>query len=153
MIRLIYASSATVEFTESKLMQLLGKARQNNGELGVSGLLLYAKGNFFQVLEGEEHNVDKLYQKIEQDDRHNRVVVLDRSEIKKRAFPDWSMGFRNLETFDKSQLRGYNDFWIAIFPLKSLVRWVTKSSVSSIISVRFADDKDQKNFPLNIKHK
>ncbi|WP_039850055.1 BLUF domain-containing protein [Grimontia indica] len=110
MIRLIYASSATVEFTESKLMQLLGKARQKNGELGVSGLLLYAKGNFFQVLEGEEHNVDKLYQKIEQDDRHNRVVVLDRSEIKKRAFPDWSMGFRNLETFDKSQLRGYNDF-------------------------------------------
>ncbi|EOD79415.1 hypothetical protein D515_01763 [Grimontia indica] len=91
-------------------MQLLGKARQKNGELGVSGLLLYAKGNFFQVLEGEEHNVDKLYQKIEQDDRHNRVVVLDRSEIKKRAFPDWSMGFRNLETFDKSQLRGYNDF-------------------------------------------
>ncbi|KKD60001.1 hypothetical protein RN22_13235 [Grimontia sp. AD028] len=110
MIRLIYASSATVEFTESKLMQLLGKARQKNGELGVSGLLLYAKGNFFQVLEGEEHNVDKLFQKIEQDDRHNRVVVLDRSEIKKRAFPDWSMGFRNLETFDKSQLRGYNDF-------------------------------------------
>lgn len=110
MIRLIYASSATVEFTESKLMQLLGKARQNNGELGVSGLLLYAKGNFFQVLEGEEHNVDKLYQKIEQDDRHCRVVILDRSEIKKRAFPDWSMGFRNLETFDKSQIRGYNDF-------------------------------------------
>ncbi|WP_281543618.1 BLUF domain-containing protein [Grimontia sp. SpTr1] len=110
MIRLIYASSATVEFTESKLMQLLGKSRQNNGQLAVSGLLLYAKGNFFQVLEGEEHNVDKLYQKIEQDDRHNRVVVLDRSEIKKRAFPDWSMGFRNLETFDKSQLRGYNDF-------------------------------------------
>ncbi|CZF82806.1 Blue light-and temperature-regulated antirepressor YcgF [Grimontia celer] len=110
MIRIIYASSATVEFTESKLMQLLGKARQNNGELDVSGLLLYAKGNFFQILEGDEQKVDVLFNKIEQDDRHGSVVVLDRAEISKRAFPNWSMGFRNLESFDKSQIRGYNDF-------------------------------------------
>lgn len=110
MIRIIYASSATIEFTESKLMQLLGKARQNNGELDVSGLLLYAKGNFFQILEGDEQKVDALFNKIEQDDRHVSVVVLDRAEIKKRAFPNWSMGFRNLESFDRSQIRGYNDF-------------------------------------------
>ncbi|USH04547.1 BLUF domain-containing protein [Grimontia kaedaensis] len=110
MIRIIYASSATVEFTESKLMQLLGKARQNNGELDVSGLLLYAKGNFFQILEGDDQKVDALFNKIEQDDRHGSVVVLDRAEISKRTFPSWSMGFRNLESFDKSQIRGYNDF-------------------------------------------
>ncbi|WP_407333491.1 BLUF domain-containing protein [Enterovibrio sp. 27052020O] len=110
MIRLIYASAATVDFTESKLMQLLGKARSNNEKENVSGLLLYAKGNFFQILEGQEEVVEKLYHRIEQDDRHHRVVVIDRSEITQRIFPNWSMGFKNLEHFDRKELRGYNDF-------------------------------------------
>ncbi|KXF80466.1 BLUF domain-containing protein [Enterovibrio coralii] len=108
MIRLIYASSATTEFTESKLMKLLGQARANNQKENISGLLLYAKGNFFQVLEGEKQAVEKLYCKIQQDERHTSVVVIDRSDITRRAFPDWSMGFKNLETFDSCEVRGYN---------------------------------------------
>ncbi|MDD1794010.1 BLUF domain-containing protein [Enterovibrio makurazakiensis] len=110
MIRLIYASAATCDFSESKLMQLLGKARSNNETANVSGLLLYAKGNFFQVLEGEKSAVEVLFSRIQQDERHTSVVVLDRSEITHRNFPNWSMGFKNLEQFDKTQLRGYNDF-------------------------------------------
>ncbi|WP_028023972.1 BLUF domain-containing protein [Enterovibrio calviensis] len=110
MIRLIYASAATGEFSESKLMQLLGKARSNNESVNVGGLLLYAKGNFFQILEGEKDTVETLFCKIQQDERHSSVVVLDRSEITKRNFPDWSMGFKNLEQFDRKKLRGYNDF-------------------------------------------
>ncbi|MDD1780095.1 BLUF domain-containing protein [Enterovibrio sp. ZSDZ35] len=110
MIRLIYASSATIEFSESKLMKVLGQARANNENENVSGLLLYAKGNFFQVLEGETQTVDALFSKIEQDERHTSVVVIDRSEIEARAFADWSMGFKNLETFDGSAIRGYNTF-------------------------------------------
>ncbi|OEE61791.1 BLUF domain-containing protein [Enterovibrio norvegicus] len=110
MFRLIYASAATIEFSESKLMQLLGKARAHNAGNNISGLLLYAKGNFFQILEGEQQAVERLYCQIQQDDRHTSVVVLERSEITKRVFPDWSMGFKNLEHFDKQELRGYNDF-------------------------------------------
>ncbi|MBV7300292.1 BLUF domain-containing protein [Enterovibrio paralichthyis] len=109
MIRVIYASSATAEFGESELMKILGKARANNEPSGITGLLLYSKGNFFQVLEGEESDIDQIWPKINADERHTGVIVLDKSEIDERAFSGWSMGFRNLETFDKSVLRGYSD--------------------------------------------
>ncbi|MEZ9525205.1 BLUF domain-containing protein [Enterovibrio norvegicus] len=111
MIRLIYASSATIAFNENDLMQLLGKCRANNEKLDVSGLLLYAKENFFQILEGDEGVVEKLYADIASDTRHNGAIVIDRSEIEQRSFPNWSMGFKNLETFDRRKLRGYNDLF------------------------------------------
>ncbi|OEF61574.1 hypothetical protein A1OW_19745 [Enterovibrio norvegicus] len=90
-------------------MQLLGKCRANNEKRDVSGLLLYAKENFFQILEGDEGVVEKLYADIASDTRHNSAIVIDRSEIEQRSFPNWSMGFKNLETFDRRKLRGYND--------------------------------------------
>ena len=111
MIRLIYASSATTAFNENDLMQLLGKCRANNEKRDVSGLLLYAKENFFQILEGDEGVVEKLYADIASDTRHNGVIVIDRSEIEQRSFPNWSMGFKNLESFDRRKLRGYNDLF------------------------------------------
>ncbi|MGF1707403.1 BLUF domain-containing protein [Enterovibrio baiacu] len=111
MIRLIYASSATIAFNENNLMQLLGVCRANNEKLDVSGLLLYSKENFFQILEGEEDVVEKLYADIALDTRHIGAIVIDRSEIEQRSFPNWSMGFKNLETFDKRKLRGYTNLF------------------------------------------
>lgn len=54
MIQLVYMSAALWRPTRSDLVTLLAKARQNNSQLGVTGMLLYHDGSFMQVLEGEE---------------------------------------------------------------------------------------------------
>lgn len=110
LIRLIYVSSARTLLNETALKQILANAQQNNAALGISGMLLYAGGNFIQVLEGEEQAVWDLYQKIAKDPRHNDIIILDDSAITKRAFPTWSMGFKLLSGADKSSFNGYTDF-------------------------------------------
>ena len=52
MIHLIYVCSASKEMTEDELLRLLEYARARNLKQNVTGMLLYAGGNFFQALEG-----------------------------------------------------------------------------------------------------
>ncbi len=110
MFFLTYASSATGPFSEEDLALLLAQCRENNSALGITGMLLYKDGNFMQVLEGEEEAVRKLYAKIEGDPRHNGTIPLLRGHQEKRQFPDWSMGFRDLESPEVEKILGSNDF-------------------------------------------
>jgi hypothetical protein len=54
-------------------------------------MLLYAEGNFFQVLEGPKDVVEALYDKIERDPRHNRVTQIISEPIARRSFGAWHM--------------------------------------------------------------
>jgi len=66
-----------------ELAELLQGARDTNAELGLTGMLLYAEGSFFQVLEGQADVVDALYDKIERDKRHDQVTLVIREPIPK----------------------------------------------------------------------
>ena len=81
----------------NELRDLLSKARANNKGLGVTGILLYHKQSFFQVLEGHDENVNPLFDQIALDPRHSRVLLLLRKQIEHRNFGDWSMGFIDME--------------------------------------------------------
>lgn len=96
LIRLVYVSSATVDLSDSELNQLLEQSVRNNAAKGVTGMLVYADGNFIQVLEGEAEVVDALFQRIELDIRHQGTIVLHREVVESRDFPQWHMGFRRL---------------------------------------------------------
>ena len=91
---LVYASSATDQFDEGRIPDLLARSRENNGDRDVTGLLLYEDGTFLQILEGEADAVEELFEIIQNDPRHIECTVLLREPISERAFPDWSMGFR-----------------------------------------------------------
>lgn len=110
MFFIMYGSSATKYFSRTDLLDLLMKARRYNTEVGITGILLYKEGNFIQVLEGEEQAVRTLFQKIEQDPRHLGVIVLLQGVEAERQFPDWSMGFRDLNDPEVIALPGYNEF-------------------------------------------
>jgi hypothetical protein len=97
MIQLVYASAAARPFTSNELRDLLAKARTNNSSLGVTGLLLYNHGSFFQVLEGRQEIVDPLYERIEHDPRHDRILILSRKDIEEPSFGEWNMGFLDLD--------------------------------------------------------
>ncbi len=111
MIELAYISSAVAEFDKPKLVELLKTCYKNNGALGITGLLVYnGKGTFLQILEGEEQSVLSLYETIKRDPLHTRITCLGKKRIKERGYPDWKMGFRNLEHSPVDHLKGYSDF-------------------------------------------
>jgi len=91
--QLVYISAATVPFDDDDLRDLLVKARANNERQNISGMLVYHDGAFIQVLEGEGHAVDALYEKIDLDKRHVNAIVLLRNDVSERTFEAWSMGY------------------------------------------------------------
>jgi len=99
-----------VPFSEGDLLELLTRSRESNTAEGITGLLLFKAGKFLQVLEGDERPVRDLLSRIEKDRRHCQVDVLRWEAIKERQFPDWSMGFRNLDNIDIQQTPGYSTF-------------------------------------------
>ena len=107
---LAYVSTETEPFSQIDLVELLAVARGANAERGVTGLLLYREGCFYQVLEGNEFAVNKTFHNIEQDPRHRDVQVLFKGESESREFPDWQMGFLNLDGIEADALAGFSDF-------------------------------------------
>jgi len=41
-----------------------------------------------------------LYESIKSDNRHNSVILLKKGDIAQRNFPDWYMGYKNVDTQD-----------------------------------------------------
>jgi len=101
--QLIYSSRASRDLTNSDLSSIISTAQKNNLTFGVTGALCYAQGTFVQCLEGEQCIIDKLYQYLQKDEKHEQLKTLDRGEIYKRRFPNWTMGFFSYEN-EVSQL-------------------------------------------------
>lgn len=110
MFFIIYISSADKPFTKPELLSLLDKCHENNAKLEITGMLLYKDGNFMQVLEGEEETVRNLYNKITGDSRHHGAINLLQGNQPERQFPEWSMGFRDLNSPETLAAPGYSEF-------------------------------------------
>ncbi|HKH09805.1 MAG TPA: BLUF domain-containing protein [Rubrobacter sp.] len=110
MFFLVYVSSAVRPFSRPELEDLLATSRDNNARAGVTGMLLYKDGNFMQVIEGEEEAVRALYDKIGNDPRHRGEITLRQDFTEGRQFPDWSMGFRDLQSPEARAIPGYSEF-------------------------------------------
>jgi hypothetical protein len=118
---LLYESHATRRFTEPDLWALLKEARHFNSTQGLTGLLLYTTdGRFVQVLEGEADSLAKLYERISQDPRHERVRLLAHEPLSARRFGDWHMGFRRLSAAALDEVLGHVDTHNAAFLLPLL---------------------------------
>lgn len=92
MKRLTYISNFSKSITKKEIENIATISQTNNSREGITGVLLSCNGIFFQILEGDEENIDRLYEKILKDDRHNQILCL-KSEfnVTERRFPDWSM--------------------------------------------------------------
>jgi Sensors of blue-light using FAD len=108
---LIYSSAATQPFDDTEMAQLLRRARANNARLGITGMLLYENGSFFQVLEGNSEALARVYQNIARDTRHTKVVTIIQEPIAKRAFDEWTMGYSRVSPEELDEIVGLNDFF------------------------------------------
>lgn len=109
--QLLYASAATSPMLPADLSALLAKARSNNQRLGLTGILVHHSGSFFQVLEGEHAVVERLFERIRADARHDRVIILSSEQVPTRSFGEWTMGFVEMANERLARTPGYNDLF------------------------------------------
>ena len=114
MYELVYNSIADPQdIDEADLMGILAASRQHNQLRGITGFLLYHRGEFVQLLEGERDTVRQIYfDYIVRDPRHTNVNLCWDCEIEQRSFRDWSMAFYRPEPtmYGKdARLDGYID--------------------------------------------
>ncbi|MBS1140660.1 MAG: hypothetical protein H6R13_2113 [Proteobacteria bacterium] len=110
-IQIVYTSKATANVDDAQLDNILKSAVRNNAARNITGMLLYAKGSFLQVLEGEVSVIEALLKQLEADTRHRDVEIIVRTSIKGHEFKNWSMGYRRLHDSDAKALLNYAPFF------------------------------------------
>ncbi len=89
---LVYCSRASADMDAAEIAKIIATAKHHNPRFGITGLLVFGSGVFFQWLEGPRDNVTSLMEIISADPRHNSVVVLSQEdEVRDRLFPNWDM--------------------------------------------------------------
>jgi hypothetical protein len=111
LVLLAYSSVAVSHFDRDRLVELLTFARNFNDAHCLTGMLLYVDESFFQILEGDPDELHALYERIEQDKRHAKVIKLLEVPIEKRTFAEWSMGYAKVTREELAKIPGLNDFF------------------------------------------
>lgn len=104
MKRIKYISRFSREMTAGEIHRIVAVAAQNNAEKGITGILMASGRLFFQIIEGPEEEINRLWQSILHDPRHKDIILLN-SETGSfnRLYPDWSM--RGMVLDAESELR------------------------------------------------
>ncbi|MEM1142682.1 MAG: BLUF domain-containing protein [Pseudomonadota bacterium] len=106
---LSYVSTQAEDMSNEALLELLNQCRERNGRLGITGLLLHRGDSFFQILEGEQAAVHRLFERIRKDVRHLRVETVTEGAVEVREYTDWQMAFVELDGKDFSEVPGFSD--------------------------------------------
>ncbi|MEI7738980.1 MAG: BLUF domain-containing protein [Betaproteobacteria bacterium] len=89
---IVYCSQAAQHMDKEALEKIIATAKHHNPRFGITGLLVFGSGIFFQWLEGPRDNVTSLLKLISADPRHSNVVLLTKEdEFRERLFPNWDM--------------------------------------------------------------
>ncbi|MFN3437349.1 MAG: BLUF domain-containing protein [Acidovorax sp.] len=96
----LYVSTLAPEQPLSVVAEIAGRARQVNGELDITGLLIFDGQRFCQQLEGPKKAVLKLIERIRNDPRHVNVEVLHHGPLAGRRFQNFSLAFSTVEDVD-----------------------------------------------------
>ena len=77
---IVYCSQAAQHMDKQALEKIIATARHHNPIFGITGLLVFGSGIFFQWLEGPKDNVTSLFEIISKDHRHSNVVLLTKED-------------------------------------------------------------------------
>jgi hypothetical protein len=88
----VYCSRAADSVDDAEVNRIVELAQRDNLTCGITGVLVFGSGVFFQWIEGPAAEVRKLMAKLHGDPRHYDIVSLDQSEEKReRLYPNWQM--------------------------------------------------------------
>jgi methanogenic corrinoid protein MtbC1 len=86
-----YRSRALATPSDVALQQLFEAARKRNRDLGLTGVLLYEHGQYFQWLEGPTESLHRVWDSISRDPRHHQITVLREEPLRDRVFDGWDL--------------------------------------------------------------
>ncbi|WP_197940677.1 BLUF domain-containing protein [Sphingomonas sp. HMP6] len=88
----VYCSRAAESVDDMEVDRLIEWAQRSNADRGITGVLVFGSGIFFQWIEGPPSQVQNLIASLHGDPRHHDIVALDRSvEKRDRLYPNWEM--------------------------------------------------------------
>ena len=95
LVELLYCSvSVEPDLTNADLDRILVSARRRNLAQDITGMMIYHRGEFVQILEGRKESIENVYEKfICPDTRHTAINKVLDNTITHRSFGEWSMGF------------------------------------------------------------
>ncbi len=96
--RKTYISTANQASFRTDLPEILKVSRALNAANVLTGVLLVARGSYYQTLEGAQADVAATFRRIRSDPRHNGLILLQDEPPEGRAFANWSMAHRDLPT-------------------------------------------------------
>jgi hypothetical protein len=113
MIKVIcYVSNSIVDISDEDIKNIFERTLTNNETFKITGILIFNNGHFFQVLEGEENHVKRVYSSIVKDHRHHGIIKLLDTKIKDSIFAEYETGFTVMKDFSRiRKLKIYFD-WI-----------------------------------------
>jgi hypothetical protein len=89
---LAYCSRASAGVDKLEVQRIVATAQRHNANHHITGMLVFGAGLFFQWLEGPRAKVQQLMARLQDDSRHQGIVVLSESEeVRERMFPVWDM--------------------------------------------------------------
>lgn len=95
--RLIYFSKIVPNTTEGDIKKIVETARLKNKKRDITGALFSDNGYFFQCLEGARSEVNSIYINIVHSDKHSDCTLISFTDISKRIFPEWDMGYMPMD--------------------------------------------------------
>lgn len=88
----VYCSRAAESVDDAEVVRLVEFSQRRNAARGITGVLVFGNGVFFQWIEGPPTEVKGLIASLHSDTRHQDIVTLDRSvEKRERLYPHWEM--------------------------------------------------------------
>ena len=88
----VYCSRAAEGIDDVEVGRIVEAAQRRNLARGITGVLVFGSGVFFQWIEGPAAQMQNLIASLNGDPRHYDVVALDQSEEKReRLYPNWEM--------------------------------------------------------------
>lgn len=93
-----YVSKVAPNLSEKDIEELFQYTAAYNNKSNISGILLHSLDNFFQVLEGSEKSLTKLYEKIKEDTRHGEIYEVYNRKTSQPVFDNYKSTFDIVKT-------------------------------------------------------
>jgi len=92
LFNVVYCSRASESVDAAVVDQIIASSLRNNPAWGITGMLVFGDGIFFQWLEGPRESILRLMALLRSDSRHGQIIMLSEvEESRERLFPQWDM--------------------------------------------------------------
>lgn len=130
--RIQYISSFVEDMSDNEIGELASQAAKKNAENDITGVLMAKGGMFFQIIEGPEENIDRLFNNILKDPRHEKIITLGiQVGDLKRLFPNWHMKEINLDTSTSERLQPVRAIIDAVHAQSAIIENLTEALAAS----------------------